>query len=122
MMLRNLATALLAIGMTINLSMGSSGDRVTVAPDEASSIRGGAVAGACYNRGTPFGVCYSNQTCDPTVVPPVSGIINYSNLGGATNACYAAAVNKYVYCPCGNTLYGPFTGTATSSCYNATGD
>jgi hypothetical protein len=121
MMLRNLATALLAVGMTINLSMGSSGDRAAVGSDEASSVRGGAVARGCFTLGTSFGVCNTGQTCNPNVVPPVSGITNYANPGGATNACYGTTT-LYLYCPCGNTPYGPFTVSSTGSCYNQVGD
>jgi hypothetical protein len=107
------AATLLAAGMILNASMVVSGRTGSVGDKEAASIWGGT----CYNQGSTFTVCVSNSTCDPTIIPPIQGANSYYNLGSATQACYAAAVGKYVVCPCGNTSYGPFTGTSSGSCY-----
>jgi hypothetical protein len=107
---------LMIAGMSMNLAMVSPGVRDAVDEDESARVLGGG-SGGCYNQGSAFYICTSNSSCDPTVIPPVTGLATFFNLGSQTNACYNGQYG-YATCPCGNTKYGPFDATGGSSCYN----
>ena len=87
-----------------------------VSAAEANSVYGAAIAGNCVTQGSTFTVCTLNQTCNPNVIPPVTGYNSYYNQGTPTSACYTPINNGRAYCPCGTTSYAA-AGVGNNSCF-----
>ncbi len=110
--MRNLAAILAVAVMGGSAYLSAPQGPKTVSAAEANAVFG---TQSCVTQGTPFTLCTLNQSCNPNVIPPVSGWGVLSNNGSPTSACYTPAQGT-VYCPCGTTGYY-VSGINSASCY-----
>ncbi len=112
--MRTFGTSLAALAMCCSLFTAATGRYRVVSPEEASTVWGADTTG-CVMPGTPVSFCMLDQTCNPMVTPPVSGLTQFNETGSSVGACYMSTTSA-LYCPCGtSSYYLQYTGSA--SCY-----